>query len=139
MICTTQYHTAAIMQEQYSGTIPQAAGNFGRRMLPCALEDPETSKQDTDLPRLKNSLNRNPIESPSSLSFVFKGMRSAFPPNLAERSGPPPPLSISPSAAEIQKKNPQCKIRKGSRGGSKAITWGLSIKMPRMRHGWHVC
>jgi hypothetical protein len=56
------------MQEQYSGTIPQAAGNFGRRMLPCALEDPETSKQDTDLPRLKNSLNRNPIESPSSLS-----------------------------------------------------------------------
>jgi hypothetical protein len=68
MICTTQYHTAAIMQEQYSGTIPQAASNFGRRMLPCALEDPETSKQDTDLPRLKNSLYRNPIESPSSLS-----------------------------------------------------------------------
>jgi hypothetical protein len=93
MICTTQYHTAAIMQEQYSGTIPQAAGNFGRRMLPCALEDPETSKQDTDLPRLKNSLNRNPIESPSSLSFIF-----------------------------LQKKNPQCKIRKGGRGGSKAIT-----------------
>jgi hypothetical protein len=33
MICTTQYHNAAIMQEQYSGTIPQAAGNFGQRML----------------------------------------------------------------------------------------------------------
>jgi hypothetical protein len=57
------------MQEQYSGTIPQAAGNFGRRMLPCALEDPETSKQDTDLPRLKNSLNRKPNREPLQ-SFI---------------------------------------------------------------------
>ncbi len=64
MICTTQYHTAAIMQEQYSGTVPEAAGNFGRPMLPWALEDPETSKQDRELPRLNNSLNSNPIKSP---------------------------------------------------------------------------
>ena len=107
MICTTQYHTAAIMQEQYSGTVPQAAGNFGQPMLPWALEDPETSKQDRDLPRLKNSLNSNPIESPSSLSSLQKK-------NLNVRLGK--------VAERLQSHN----LR-------------ISIKMPRRRHGWHVC